>query len=481
MNPSSASVPQFVDSDRPLRPLLRLAWPVLAEELLNLLVGYTDWWLTGHFLEGAAYQAAMGLMAYLVWLVLSLFSAVSIGATALVARSVGAGDRQAARHVAHQALLAGIVIAAAATAAAWWGGLPFIRLLRLSDEATPLAWAYLRWIVPAIPAIMFQQVAVAALRGAGDTVTGLWTKVVVNLVNVSASAALLTGWGGAPRMGWEGLAIGTALGYTVGAVILAIALWRGRAGLNLNLQELRPDPPLLGRLFKVGVPGGLDVMAVLGCHLTYVSIINSLGTEAAAAHGLGVELEALSYAPASSFAVAGATMTGQYLGAQRPELARRTIITAMLACAAFMSTMGFVFYHAGGHLAAFFIGESTPAAAVLVRDYLQIVAFSMPFLAVTMVLTSALRGAGDTLCSLAVTFIGLALARARRGLAGMARLDAARNGVDDRGLATGSPWRLVGHGDRRRAAQPAAADSFCHGRLAAREGVSDSSLVDHVA
>ncbi len=411
MNPATPLKPHFVDADRSLRPLLRLAWPVLTEELLNLLVGYTDWWLTGHFLKGASYQAAMGMLAYLIWLVLSLFAAVAIGATALVARSMGAGDRATAQRVAHQALLAGSVVAILVTAAAWWGGLPFIRLLRLSDEATPVAWAYLRWIVPAIPAIMFEQVAIAVLRGAGDTVTGLWTKVVVNLVNASVSATLLTGWGGAPTVGWEGLAIGTALGHVVGAVILAIVLLRGRADIRWRAADLRPDRPLLMRLFKVGIPGGLDVLAVLACHLTYVSIINTMGTEAAAAHGLGVELEALSYAPASSFAVAAATMTGQYLGAQRPDAARRTIFMAIGACVTFMTLMGVFFYHSGWRMAEFFVSDSSPGTAALVSDYLQIVAFSMPFLATTMVLTGALRGAGDTLYSLAITFTGLALVR----------------------------------------------------------------------
>lgn len=394
-----------------LRPLLRLALPVFFEESLNLLVGYTDWWLTGHYLEGSAYQAAMGLMAYLIWLLMGLFSAVAIGASALVGRFVGAGNMAGARRVAHQALLAGVFLAAVLTAAAYLGGLPFIRLLRLPEEATPLAWRYLFWVIPAIPAIMLEQVAIAILRGAGDTVTGLYTKVVVNFVNAVCSAALLLGWGGLPALGWEGLAIGTSIGHAVGAAILLAALIRGRDGIGWRLRELTPDWGLLARMFRVGGPGGLDVLAVLGCHLSYVSIINTLGTDSAAAHGLGVELEAMAYAPASSFAVAASAMTGLLLGANEPRQAGRAILTAAIVAILFCSTMGFIFYHSGWVLVEWFVGESSPRTALLARDYLRIVSFSMPFLATTMVLTGALRGAGDTLCSLAVTFTGLALIR----------------------------------------------------------------------
>ncbi|MEC9117202.1 MAG: hypothetical protein VX607_10065, partial [Planctomycetota bacterium] len=71
------------------KPMLRLAVPVMAEETLLLLVGYTDWWLTGNFLSGSEPKAAMALMSYMMWLMPSLFSAIAIGATAVVARRVG--------------------------------------------------------------------------------------------------------------------------------------------------------------------------------------------------------------------------------------------------------------------------------------------------------------------------------------------------------------------------------------------------------
>jgi Na+-driven multidrug efflux pump len=70
-----------------LRPLLALALPVLIEETLNLLVGWTDWWLAGWFIGGDDPLAAMGLLAYLMWLIPSFFSFVGIGATAVVARA----------------------------------------------------------------------------------------------------------------------------------------------------------------------------------------------------------------------------------------------------------------------------------------------------------------------------------------------------------------------------------------------------------
>src|SRR6476619_5462214 len=93
------------------RAMLALALPVLAEEALNLLVGYTDWFLAGRFLQGQEPRAAMGLVAELLWLLPSLFSVVGIGALAVVARLVGEGNREQAAHVARQSLILGCLAA----------------------------------------------------------------------------------------------------------------------------------------------------------------------------------------------------------------------------------------------------------------------------------------------------------------------------------------------------------------------------------
>ena len=78
------------------------------------------------------------------------------------------------------------------------------------------------------------------------------------------------------------------------------------------------------------MPGGLDVMGVLFCHFVYLAIINALGTEAAAAHGLGVQIEALAYLPCFAFQVAASTMTGQFLGAGDPRRASRAALTTTI-------------------------------------------------------------------------------------------------------------------------------------------------------
>lgn len=378
----------------------------MAEESLNLLVGYTDWYLAGHFLPGEEPKAAMGLMSYVLWILPTLFSLISIGAMALVARFVGAGMRKEASHVVNQAMLLGVVAAAVGIAFFWLGGQWFVAAMQLRPEAAELALRYIRIMTPAIPAIMLEQIGSACLRGSGDAVTGLMARVVLNAVNMFLATVLVTGWGPFPNLGWDGLAIGTATGHSIGGLIILGMLLRGRSGMKLTLGWPRPDGETIRRILRIGLPGGFDAASVVTCHLIYLSIINALGTKASAAHGLALQIEALAYAPGSAFHVAAAAMAGQALGAGDPRRAVRSVMTAAICGVTIMSLAGLLFFTVGEQLAQFFIGQPTGLTRHA-GNLLKIVALGCPALALLNTLIGGLRGSGDTRAPLAITFVGL--------------------------------------------------------------------------
>jgi putative MATE family efflux protein len=394
-----------------LRPMLRLALPVLAEQLLNLLVGVTDRFITGHYLEGNQYLAAINQSAYILWLFTCLFATVSIGATALVARFAGAGDFSLARRAVHQALILGMAFVVGIVAVALIFGHQLIGLTGLKPDAAALTEQYLTIILIAMPAIMIEQVGIACLRGAGDTMSGLMAMIVLNGVNAALSSALCVGWGPFPELGWKGLAIGTATGYYAGAAIVLIRLARSRSGINLHCRLLKPEGDLLRRLLRVGLPGGADFAAIVGCHLWYLTIINRLGDMAAAAHGITNVTESFSYLPGVAFQVAAGTLAGQFLGARDPHRASRSVLMACFVGGGIMTTMGIVFLLIPEQITSFFVSSDQHGVAELAASTLRIAAIAQPFLALAMVLSGALRGAGDTRWPLVFTFIGFICVR----------------------------------------------------------------------
>src|SRR5262249_6165619 len=103
--------------------VLALAWPVLLQQFLILLVGLSDRLLAGRFEQSdqVAYQAAQTTAMYLSWFLTSYTVLVSIGSTALVARFIGAGDRDSANRATAQALLLAIFLGITGTVIGFLG------------------------------------------------------------------------------------------------------------------------------------------------------------------------------------------------------------------------------------------------------------------------------------------------------------------------------------------------------------------------
>ena len=387
--------------------MLRLALPVLAEQTLSLLVFFSDTTLAGQFLE-QRHLTAMTLVAYLMWLVPNIFMLVAIGSTAVVARCIGAGDQRGAAHATNQSLLLGAALSAVAMICVYFGVPPLTMAMGLDQpEVAQLIEQYMTIVVLAIPGIMLTQIGPACLRGAGDMKSGMLAMTVVNILNVALGWAFIKGWFGLPVLGWQGLAIATAVGHWVGGMIILGLLLRGRAGLKLTRAHLRLDRIMCRRLLRIGVPGGGDVITVILCHLWFLSIITGLGETPAAAHGVAIRIEALAYLPGHAFQMAAATLAGQYLGARDYHRAGRSVTLALLVGAGIMCAAGLAFYFAGEYLVLIMVDAGKSSVIDIATGLLRIVAFAMPGLAGSMILAGALRGAGDTRWPLLFTLIGL--------------------------------------------------------------------------
>ena len=257
---------------------------------------------------------------------------------------------------------------------------------------------------------MIGQVGNASLRGAGDTVTGLVAMALANVVNVVLGYGFVTGWGVFPKLGWSGLAIAASVGYcTHGAIVLA-RLLLGQRGLRIRLGLLWPEFGLMRRILRIGIPGGVDLLAASTCQFWFLSIVTRLGAVDAAAFGVAIAIEALAFMPGNSFQVAATTLAGQYLGAHDERRAVRSTWLAVAACGGLMTLIAIGFYFGSEWLAVQFVGTAqgpgqeviAQRAAMLVR----IVAFGQLPQALLMVFSGALRGVGDTRWMLFATFIG---------------------------------------------------------------------------
>jgi putative MATE family efflux protein len=387
------------------RQVLWLAAPVLVEQALLYMVSFSDTLLTGRYLR-VEHLAAVTVSSYLLWFLGSILIVVSAGGTALVARLIGAGQREKARQVCEQAIVLAWAVGVAVVVVGTIAAPGVIRLLNLKGAAAVEATAFLRIVLLITPLLASETVGVACLRGAGDTRTGMWVMILVNAINIAVSWTLVAGLGPWPSLGLRGIATGTAIGEGTGGLVILIVLARGRSGLKLRRSGLRPAWGEIRRILRISVPAAGESMTNSACQLWFLGLINRLGEAATAAHGVAIRCEAIAFLTVTAFAVAAGTLTGQYLGAGRPDLAGRAARTAWGLGAAVLTGLAVLLYALAGPMFALFLGAAKPAVAALGVPVLRVVAFGLPAFATISVLSGALRGAGDTRWPWAIVLFG---------------------------------------------------------------------------
>jgi len=393
------------------RLVLWLAWPVLVQQLLVLIVTLSDRYLAGKT-EHVAYQAAQTTAFYLSWVITSFTILVSVGSTALVARFVGAGDHAGAVRATHQSILLAVGLGVAGTLAGVFGGDGLIWLLQLRGEAAEFAAAYLRPVFAVLVFQVIEAAGLACLVGAGDTRTNLWVMGGVAVINLPLAWSFSFGLGPIPAQGFVGISRGTALSTFAGGLAVLVLLVRGRAGLRLRGAMLRPDWSLMRRLLRISVPAGIDSLSIAAAQLWFLSIVNRLPYAESSAHGVALGWEALGFLSGAAFGTAAMTLVGQNLGAGRPEQAARSAWTAFGIGCGLMSTMGLIFFALAPWMFAVFCpGEEQQPVIQAGVPVLRLVAFAMPALASTIIFTNALRGAGDTRVPVLFTCLGFLVVR----------------------------------------------------------------------
>lgn len=399
-----------------------LSWPVLVESFLQALVGLVDTMLAAGISEAAT--DAVGVAAYFGWFCNLLGAALGVGVTALVSRSIGKGRFAVANAAVGQCVLLAILTGLFGGALLWTLAPWLADLVALAGDAKVYAIDYLRTLSFAVPAITLIAACTAALRGAGDSLTPMITMIIVNIVNTSLSFILsgvdlaisgIDEQGEVTRkvffenpwsydMGVHGIVLGTLISSILGALIILAWLIRGVGGVRLRAKRMRPHWHTMRRLMRIGLPNLFETFGMWFGNFLIIRIVGWLGsTGLYGAHVVGVRIESFSFLPGFAMSLAAATLTGQYLGAKRPDLARKAIRRCALVASGMMTSLGMVFIFAPTFVVGLFTQQPTHLA--LSPKLLMIAGVIQAPFALAIVIRGALRGAGDTTATTIITWV----------------------------------------------------------------------------
>jgi len=405
------------------RQVLALAlWPFL-QNLMGVGVGFADMMIAGRMESGEAGAAIMDMMGagmYLMWLLMILQGAMATGAMALVSRSTGARDIKSANLALGQSLLLGIA-SGVVSGIVIWLVVPYMgRFFGLSDLAQEYVTDYMRMAALLAPFSGVMFVASSCLRAYGDTMKPFMAMLLVNVINVGVSLYFVY------ELGWgvKGLAAGTVIGWGCGA---AMILWFLRPGgklrkskgrdseghsepLELSMDNLRYDMPMLRRIWRISWPSMIEIIGMWSVHAVGVYFIGTMKAGTMGAHAMVVRLESVSFMPGFAIGMAASTLTGQYLGAKDPEMAKKAVRFCWILAVVSMGGAGVLISVFNTEFLALF-GDPASEQFQMAAPVIRFVGLMQILTATMMVMKMSMRGAGDTRTVTIYSFASMGLIR----------------------------------------------------------------------
>ncbi len=398
-----AAPPAVIDEANLFRSVLRLAWPVVIQQVSFSMVQLVDTALVGHLGEDAL--AGVRLAGQIFWFSQAGMVAVAVGSTAVIARNVGAGQPELASRTLRNAFLIALAWGLVMGISMWFFGEWGLGMLGAEEGAKHQGTVYLKAAAVGMPLWSLVYAGSASLQGAGDTRTPMAIGVVVNFVNIIVAYLLINGPGPFPRLDVLGSGAGFTSAAIIGSALVLLVLASGTRIIHWRPWEaFQFDPVEARRVLNVGLPAGAEQIQFNIAFMIYTRIIASLGTAALAAHGVTLAIQSLTFNVGFALSVATTALVGQSLGAGRPDLAERSAYVTMRYSLVFMMGLGVIMMVFGGNITGLFVGgENADEVVHIGRQLLFIFAFAMPGLAVSLSLGGGLRGAGDTRAVLVIS------------------------------------------------------------------------------
>ncbi len=380
-----------------------LAVPMILEMATLSVTQIVDTYWVGKL--GSAALAAVTISMTLRWVINSMANGLGIGGMAVVARRIGAGDRAEADHATWQAVLLAVFASIVLGALGILVAEPTLRILGADAEVLALGVPYLRILFGGLFTLVLIFVINSLLRGAGEARLALWVLVVSQGLTLILEPLLIFGWGPFPALGVNGSAWAGVLGFGAGALFQMAILLSGRARIAINLRDLRPDLPLMWHIVKIALPSTAQMTLRSTSRLAILAIVGLYGTFATAGFGVANRILLIALIPGFGLANAAATLVGQNLGARQPRRAERSAWWVVTYNISLLAVFAVVFFALARPLVAFF--DTTPQVGDLGGQALRIIAPSLAFSAVGVVLARGFDGAGNTVPAMFVNLLTL--------------------------------------------------------------------------
>lgn len=416
--------------------VLGLAIPIMIEQTFVMLLGVCNTMMAGHI--GKEAVSAIGMVDSINVLFISFFSALSVGATVVVAQNIGRKNIKRANETARQAIMSGIIISTLITLLIWIFRVPIINVLYGSAE--PLvkldAKLYIEFTLLTYPFIAVEQIANGILRGCGDTKTPMHITIFMNCINIILGYMLIYGMNinflgtniGFPSLGIMGAAIAIAVARLIGTALIIFVLARGTKIIKIRkIFPFKFDVEIQKGIFNIGIPAGVEQLLFNGGKLIVQVFIVTMGTISIASNSVAGSVFTMGNVPGTALTLAATALVGQHIGRGDVKEAKSVLIYLAEFATVSSLIMAIIFVPLASVISSLYTNNAS--VIHLSASLIRINAFAMLIWPLSFIFSAGLKGAGDTKYTMITSVIGMWMFRIITGYLLGVKLGLGVNGI----------------------------------------------------
>jgi len=402
--------------------LLRFILPIIATNLLQTFYNAADMMIVSLSSEQNA-VGAIGTTGSFIHLIVNVFIGFSVGANVVVAREIGAKDREKTQNAVHTAVLMAVLFGIVGMVLGLAVARPVLRTMGATGNLLDLAVRYTFFYFLGVPFMALTNYLVAIFRAKGDSKTPLIVLSLAGILNVVLNLFFVL----VAKMSVEGVAIATSVANVVSFVALIVKLRKDQDDTTFSFRRLRIERGAFKDIVVNGVPAGIQgalfALSNILIQSSIVTVNNKLvpsGTKyAPVVNGCSAtgNIEGFVYTAMNAVYQGTITVTSQNVGAKKLHRVKRILYSSMLAVVSvgvIMSGLAYLFrtpllslYGVKGGEAGSL--EALALKSALIRyDYIIAIYFLCGLMDVC---SGVLRGMGKAVVSTVITLIGACLLR----------------------------------------------------------------------
>lgn len=386
------------------KEIIMFSIPLLIGNLFQQLYNTVDAVVVGNYVGDSA-LAAVGASAPLSNLIIGLFMGISTGAGILVSRYFGARKEDDLSETVHTFYLLSLVVGLVLTVVGFFISPLLLELLGTPDSILHEANVYLKIYFVGILGLVIYNTGSGILRAVGDSRRPLIYLIISSIINVVLDLVFVLQF----NMGIEGVAYATLIAQGTSAILVSIHLFKTDEVYGTSVSKLTFHSDKLKEIIRLGVPTGIQQMVVSFSNVMVQGYINNFGGYAVAGFTAANKFNSILSLPTDTFSLTITTFTGQNLGARHKDRVKKGLSFVLRFTIVLLILMGIPTFIAAPQLISLF--SSNPEVIDYGVRMLQIMIPFYPILAVTLLLSGALRGAGIAIAPMVIMVFSYTVAR----------------------------------------------------------------------